>query len=235
MRPNSLIGAVVATAATALLCTAAPSTAAPAAPASADDTACTAPAGPYQRQLEKHLGRPVDGRQSMADCRAIRSFQTAHGRPHADGRADLGTYRTVLVVEATPDPNAAGHCPVESSRVTCVDMDRQLLWVQKGKRVVFGPAPIRTGRDAQETRPGWHSVYWRNRDHVSTIYDNAPMPYAQFFDGGQALHGHPGDLYDGGGSAGCVNLTVDDAAALWDLLAVDDRVYVWGVKPGTAG
>ncbi|THA63213.1 L,D-transpeptidase [Streptomyces sp. A0958] len=228
MRTPSLTGAVVAAAATALLCTAAPSAAAP-----VRDTACTAPAGPYQRQLEQHLGLPVDGRQSDADCRAIRAFQSAHDRPHADGFADLGTYRTVLVVEATPDPNAAGRCPVESSRVTCVDMDRQLLWVQQGKKVVFGPVPVRTGRDAQETRPGRHTIYWRDRDHVSTIYDNAPMPYSQFFDGGQALHGHPGDLYDGGGSAGCVNLTVDDAAKLWDLLALDDVVYVWGVKPGT--
>ncbi|MFD7867698.1 L,D-transpeptidase [Streptomyces sp. NPDC059783] len=228
MRPNSFIGAVVATAATALLCSAGPSAA-----SAPREAACTAPAGPYQRQLEKHLGLPVDGRQSAADCRAIRAFQTAHDRPHADGLADLGTYRTMLVVEATPNPNAAGHCPVESSRVTCVDMDRQLLWVQKGKTVVFGPVPTRTGRDAQETRPGRHTIYWRDRDHVSTIYDNAPMPYSQFFDGGQALHGHPGDLYDGGGSAGCVNLTVDDAAKLWDLLALDDVVYVWGVKPGT--
>ncbi|WNI21883.1 L,D-transpeptidase [Streptomyces sp. ITFR-16] len=228
-RPIRTTGAVAAAAVTALLCTAAPAAAVPPA-----DTECTAPAGPYQRQLEKHLGRPVDGRQSPEDCRAIRSFQTANDRPHADGFADLATYRTVLVVEATPDPNAAGRCPVESSRMTCVDMDRQLLWVQTGKRVVFGPVPIRTGRDAQETRPGRHAVYWRDRDHVSTIYDNAPMPYSQFFDGGQALHGHPGDLYDGGGSAGCVNLTVDDAAKLWDLLALEDPVYVWGVKPGTA-
>ncbi|MGW2475195.1 L,D-transpeptidase [Streptomyces sp. NPDC001665] len=229
-RPHRLIAAAVATAATALLCTAAPSAA-----SSGRDTACTASAGPYQRQLEQHLGRPVDGRQSDADCRAIRSFQTEQGRPHPDGFADLGTYRAMLVAEATPDPNAAGNCPVETGRVTCVDMDRQLLWVQKGKDVVFGPVPIRTGRDAEETRPGRHSIYWRDRDHVSDIYDDAPMPYSQFFDGGQALHGHPGDLYDGGGSAGCVNLTVDDAAKLWDLLALDDVVYVWGVKPGTAG
>lgn len=59
------------------------------------------------------------------------------------------------------------------------------------------------------------------------------MPYCQFFDGGQALHGHPGDLYDGGGSAGCVGLTVADAATLRDLLGIGDSIHVWGVKPGT--
>lgn len=232
MRPVRLPGAVAAAAATALLCAAAPAVAAPAAPPA--DAACTASTGPYQRQLEKHLDRPVDGRQSVADCQAIRGFQRQHGIARADGYAGLGTYRTLVAVQARDNPNAAGHCPVRSHRVTCVDMDRQLLWVQTGDRVGFGPVPVRTGRDAQETRPGWHEIYQRSRDHVSTIYDNAPMPYSQFFDGGQALHGHPGDLYDGGGSAGCVNLTVDDAATLWDLLDLGDKVFVWGTKPGTA-
>ncbi len=238
MRPVRLPRAVAAVAATALLGAAtALAGAAPASAASASASAgaaCTAPTGPYQRPLEKHLGRPVDGRQSAADCRAIRAFQAEHGTARTDGYADLGTYRTLVAVQAAHRPNAAGHCPVRSFRVTCVDMDRQLLWVQTGDRLGFGPVPIRTGRDAQETRPGWHAIYSRSKDHVSTLYGNAPMPYAQFFDGGQALHGRPGDLFDGGGSAGCVNLTVKDAATLWDLLHLKDRVYVWGTKPGTA-
>ncbi|MFJ4010439.1 L,D-transpeptidase family protein [Streptomyces sp. NPDC090026] len=232
MRPARLPRAVAASAAAALLCAAAVP-AASAAPAR-DASACTAPTGPYQRPLERYLDRPVDGRQSPEDCRAIRAFQADYGTSRTDGYADLGTYRTMVAAEAAPDPNAAGDCPVRSFTVTCVDMDRQLLWVQSGDRVDFGPVPIRTGRDAQETRPGWHTIYWRSKDHVSTLYDDAPMPYAQFFDGGQALHGHPGDLFDGGGSAGCVNLTVDDAASLWMLLDVDDSIYVWGTKPGTA-
>ncbi|MFI2780205.1 L,D-transpeptidase family protein [Streptomyces sp. ALB3] len=227
--PYRLPGALAATAVMALLYPVMPATAAP-----GGGSPCTAATGPYQRQLEKHLGLAADGRQSEADCRALRAFQTKHGLPRQDGFADLATYRTSVAVEATPAPNAAGRCPIRSHRVTCIDMDRQLLWVQTDKKVDFGPVPVRTGRDAQETRPGWHEIYWRNRDHVSTIYDNAPMPYAQFFDGGQALHGRPGDLYDGGGSAGCVNLALDDAATLWDLLAVDDSIYVWGTKPGTA-
>ncbi|MGW2114563.1 L,D-transpeptidase [Streptomyces zhihengii] len=229
MRPARPAGVPAALA--VLVCAFAP---VPAAAAPAADTPCTAAAGPYQRQMERHLGLTVDGRQSEADCRAVRAFQTEHGTPRRDGFADLATYRTMVAVEASPDPNAAGRCPVRTYRVTCVDMDRQLLWVQSGDTVDFGPVPIRTGRDAQETRPGMHEIYWRSRDHVSTLYDDAPMPYAQFFDGGQAIHGRLGDLYDGGGSAGCVNLAVDDAATLWDLLDVEDSVYVWGVKPGTA-
>ncbi|MGV9312890.1 L,D-transpeptidase family protein [Streptomyces sp. NPDC003691] len=198
-------------------------------------TDCTAGTGPYQRALEEYLKRPVDGVQSPADCVAIRNFQAANDIQPADGYANLMTYRTSVAVQARANPNAAGHCPVRDHRVTCVDLDRQLLWVQRGRTVVFNPVPIRTGRDSEETRLGWHEIYWRSRDHVSTIYDDAPMPYAQFFDEGQALHGRLDDLYDGGGSAGCVNLKLSDAASLWDLLEIGDALYIWGVKPGTEG
>jgi len=192
---------------------------------------CESGTGPYQRELERHLRLPVDGRQSPADCAAISVFQSRNGVRPADGYAGLATYRTMLVVEARPNPNAAGRCPVRAYRVACVDLGRQLMWVQSGSRVVFAPVPIRSGRDGHETRTGDFSVYWREIDHYSDLYD-APMPYAQFFDGGQAFHGTNGDLF-GGGSHGCVNLRLDDARRLWGTLAQDDAVHVWGTKPGT--
>ncbi|MER5726993.1 L,D-transpeptidase family protein [Streptomyces sp. NPDC002138] len=234
-------GAIRGTAAAALLLAlaTAPGGPPPAAPVpaaaarSAPEAPCTAPTGPYQRELEEYLGRTVDGVQSPADCVAIRAFQRAQGLARVNGYAGLGTYRTMLAVQARPDPNSAGLCPVRPHRVTCVDMDRQLLWVQRDREVLFAPVPIRTGRDSLETRPGWHEVYWRDEDHYSSLYDNSPMPYSQFFDEGQAIHGHRGDLYDYSGSAGCVNLAVPDAARLWDLLTEGDAVYVWGTKPGT--
>ncbi|UQX03086.1 L,D-transpeptidase family protein [Streptomyces sp. RerS4] len=203
------------------------------APAPEPETACTAGTGPYQRELEAHLDLTVDGTQSIADCLAIRAFQQRNDITPADGYPGLATFRVMTAVAARANPNAAGDCPVRDHRVTCVDLERQLLWVQRGRRVVFAPVPIRTGRDDQETRPGWHEIYWRHKDHVSSLYDNSPMPYAQFFDGGQALHGRPGRLFAEGGSAGCVNLSVPDAERLWNLLVEGDAVYVWGVKPGT--
>ncbi|GAA0393179.1 L,D-transpeptidase family protein [Streptomyces luteireticuli] len=204
-----------------------------AAPAHA--AACTAGTGPYQWQLEAFLHRPQDGRQSPADCAAIAAFQRKAGVRPADGFANLATYRAMLLAQARPNPNAAGACPVPTParKVACVDLDRQLMWVQLGRPVKFGPVAVRTGRLGEETRAGWHKVYWRHIDHVSTLYANAPMPYAQFFSGGQAFHGRPGELYDGAGSAGCVNMSVADAKTLWGVLQLGDAVYVWGHKPGT--
>ncbi|MFJ8014241.1 L,D-transpeptidase family protein [Streptomyces sp. NPDC096339] len=204
-----------------------------AAPGPEPVTACWSNTGPYQRELEAHLHRPVDGTESVADCLAIRSFQWKNGVRPADGYAGVDTYRMMLVVAARPNPNAAGDCPVEEERVTCVDLDRQLLWVQEDDRIVFPVVPIRTGRDGDETRRGRHEIYWRSKDHKSTLYNNAPMPYAQFFDGGQAIHARSDYLYAHGGSGGCVNLAEPDAVKLWNLLTEGDTVYVWGTKPGT--
>ncbi|MFM9445590.1 L,D-transpeptidase family protein [Streptomyces acidiscabies] len=218
----------VVTAAAVLAATASPAVSAD----GADGTSsCTAGTGPYQRQLERHLKLPQDGRQSPADCEAIRAFQARSGLVPASGYAGYPTYRMALVAQAARNPNAGRRCPVSSYQVACVDLARQLMWVQKGKRVLYAPVPVRSGRDGYETRTGTHRVHLRHKDHYSSLYNRSPMPYAQFFDGGQAFHGSYGDLFKGG-SHGCVNLRVGDARRLWGVLKKGDRVVVWGTRPG---
>ncbi|MEU5534548.1 L,D-transpeptidase [Streptomyces sp. NPDC020362] len=193
---------------------------------------CSKQAGPYQRQVERWLKRKVDGKQSSVDCKAIRAFQVKHKIKPAIGFAGPVTWSTMMLISAKKNPNAAKKCPVRSYRVACVDLDRQLTWVQKGSKVVFGPVPMRSGRPEHITRKGWHTIYWRHKNHVSTLY-NQPMPYAQFFDGGEAFHAVYGTIYTTVGSMGCVNLKLGDARKLWDVLKKGDHVYVWGRRPGS--
>lgn len=193
---------------------------------------CTAPSGAYQWQLEAKMHLPRDGVMSTADCVMFRKVQRFLGLRPADGRADLKTYRMLLVWEVRKNPNAQGKCPVRTYRVTCVDLNRQILWVQQGRRLVFAPVPIRSGKDGFETRRGWHKIYLKRARHFSTLYHYAPMPHSQFFDGGQAFHGTYSDLFKSG-SHGCVNMYAAHAKRLFNLLKIGDRVYVWGVKPGT--
>ncbi|MDG9716920.1 L,D-transpeptidase family protein [Streptomyces sp. DH24] len=203
-------------------------------PGGADTRAagCTRRTGPYQRQAERWLRLRADGRQSPADCRAIRAFQQWQGIRPAVGYAGPVTWARMRLVSAQLRPNAGRRCPVRAYRVACVDLGRQLTWVQKGRKVLYGPVPIRSGRAGYRTRAGWHRVYWRHKNHWSTLY-RTPMPYAQFFSGGQAFHGIYGSVHARPGSMGCVNLRVRDARALWSVLRKGDRVYVWGRKPGT--
>ncbi|MFF3884756.1 L,D-transpeptidase family protein [Streptomyces sp. NPDC001914] len=121
-------------------------------------------------------------------------------------------------------------CPVRSYRVACVDLTRKRTWVQQRGRILYGPVPMRSGSVRHPTRTGWFRIYLRNRNHWSTLY-NSPMPYAQFFSGGQAFHAVRGSIRTVGGSMGCVNLRLADARGLWKVLRKGDRVYVWGRRP----
>ncbi|WP_181387324.1 L,D-transpeptidase family protein [Streptomyces sp. Act143] len=193
---------------------------------------CTKSTGPFQRQVEKWLKRKADGKQSAADCKAIRAFQRKQKITPAIGFAGPVTWARMQFLAARDNPNAARKCPVRSYRVACVDLTRQITWVQKGKKVVYGPVPMRSGRAGYRTRAGWHKVYWKHKNHVSTLY-HQPMPYAQFFDGGQAFHAVYGSIFTTVGSMGCVNLRLGDARKLWGVLKKGDRVFVWGRRYGT--
>ncbi|MET9665486.1 L,D-transpeptidase family protein [Streptomyces sp. NPDC006475] len=204
------------------------------APAAA--ASCTTATGPYQKQVEKFMGRPVDGKQSAADCKAIRTFQGWHGITPTIGYAGPLTWQTMNTIlaqrAAGKNPNAAGKCPTNKGRIACVDLTRQLTWIQDGKKLVYGPVAVRTGKNGTETRTGAKKIYWRSINHFSTIY-KVRMPYSQFFDGGQAFHSVTKSMYNPPGSGGCVNMRPAEAKAYWNLLKNGDDVHVYGRKPGT--
>jgi lipoprotein-anchoring transpeptidase ErfK/SrfK len=77
---------------------------------------------------------------------------------------------------------------------------------------------VSTARQGYVTPTGSYSATWLSRDHHSKKYDNAPMPYAVFFDGGYAVHGtfevkHLGQP----ASHGCVRLQTENAAKFFSL------------------
>ncbi|MFI5618662.1 L,D-transpeptidase [Streptomyces sp. NPDC051567] len=192
---------------------------------------CSLSTGPYQEETERHLGLTVDGVQSATDCAAIQAFQVKHGINPAQGYAGLYTYRAVVWEEALARPGGPGGCPATSGVVVCIDMDRQILWVEEAGAVVFRPVPARTGMPGYPTRTGWHEIFDREKEFWSTLYDG-PMPFAQFFDRGQALHASYRDIWEDPGSHGCVNLRYEDAKTLWNILRLGDEVYVWGRRTG---
>ncbi|MEU4846333.1 L,D-transpeptidase family protein [Streptomyces gilvosporeus] len=192
---------------------------------------CSPSTGPAQKAVEEFLEREPDGVQSPEDCQAIRSFQRAHQIEPATGFAGPVTGAVVRLLRAQKDPNHDQRCPERTVRVVCVDLNRQLLWVQQDGEVVFRPVAVRSGRPQMDTRNGTYRIYWRHKNHMSSLY-HTPMPFAQFFDGGEALHGVYDDVYAGAGSHGCINLQFEDSEKLWGLLDRNDLVYVWGHKTG---
>ncbi|MGW5676093.1 L,D-transpeptidase family protein [Streptomyces sp. NPDC003860] len=201
------------------------------APASAAGRAdgCSTDTGPYQKTVETHLKLTADGVQSAADCAAIRTLQTRNGMEGANGYAGPETWRMVQYEQARADPARLTGCRHGDLLAVCVDLRRQILWVWDGDHVAFGPVPIRTGKSGYETRTGQHRIYERVEKQWSDLYEG-PMPFSQFFDGGQALHASYRNIWEEPGSHGCVNLRYDDAKRLWQALRLDDTVHVWGTR-----
>jgi lipoprotein-anchoring transpeptidase ErfK/SrfK len=115
-----------------------------------------------------------------------------------------------------------------TGRALCIDKtDRELRWVVNGRVVMEMDA--RFGRTGFETREGQFSVYWKDRDHVSSIYESA-MPFSMFFSQGQAVH-YSSDFAAvgyGGASHGCVNIRdYDGVAWLFSHVQVGDKVVVY--------
>jgi len=58
-----------------------------------------------------------------------------------------------------------------------------------------------------------------SRDHYSSLYHHAPMPYSIVYDGNFAIHGTPHVSHLGGpASRGCVRLHPANAAILFSLV-----------------
>jgi peptidoglycan hydrolase-like protein with peptidoglycan-binding domain len=181
----------------------------------------------------------VTGNYGSVTTTAVSGFQTKRGVP-STGEVDQRTWDLLVGMTRKPTVDelhnrrpAGGDSSVLPSqcatgRVLCIDKtSRSLRWVIDGSVKVTLDA--RFGSELTPTREGTFSVYWKSRDHHSSLYDT-PMPYAMFFDGGQAVHYSPDFAANGynGSSHGCVNIRDKAAiASLFDQVRVGDRVYVY--------
>lgn len=77
--------------------------------------------------------------------------------------------------------------------------------------------PISTG--IYGTPSGTFRPQSLSRNHHSSLYHNAPMPYSIFYDGNFAIHGTPHTAQLGGvASRGCIRLHPSNAAILFSLV-----------------
>ena len=117
--------------------------------------------------------------------------------------------------------------PCSPTARACVDLTNDLAWIQSGGQIVYGPVPITSGRPGYRTNAGMFSVYWKDRDHKSSIFNDAPMPNSVFFDGGIAFHA--GSVYVW--SHGCIHLEWAASEYFYNNLDYGDTVHVFGYAP----
>lgn len=78
---------------------------------------------------------------------------------------------------------------------------------------------VSTARPGKITPTGEWGVQWLSARHKSSLYNNAPMPWAIFFNGHYAIHGTDQVSRLGQpASAGCVRLHPDNAEVLFKMV-----------------
>jgi hypothetical protein len=122
-----------------------------------------------------------------------------------------------------PAPVRVTGTPCLSNVRACVRLSTRQAWLISGGKVLLGPVPITSGKSGERTPVGMHKVLWKDKDHLSKEFDDAPMPWSVFFaDGGIAFH--TGSLR--AQSSGCVHLANSTAKRFFGFLRVGDRVNV---------
>jgi len=110
-----------------------------------------------------------------------------------------------------------------SERVV-ISLGDQMAYLYRGDTIVAA-STISSGKDSKPTPDGIFSILRKTPMWRSKKYDNAPMPFAQFFDpAGIAMHAgfNPGHA----ASHGCVRLPPAFAKKLYSVTDVGTPVFV---------
>src|SRR5271170_86405 len=99
--------------------------------------------------------------------------------------------------------------------VMIVSLTEQRAYVYRNG-ILIGATTVSTGRPGHVTPTGVFTVLQKQKEHRSTIYDGAPMPYMERLTwGGVALHA--GGLPGYPESHGCIHLPSEFAQRLFDI------------------
>lgn len=166
------------------------------------------------------------GWNNMAKIQSAR----IHGRSYVIAISRDGYLYAYTLVNreryADPTPRLDSRCL--TGRVMCASKsDRILHWVINGQ--IRASFDARFGAPATPSDNGSFKVGWKSRYHTSTIY-GAYMPWAMFYNGGEAVHYSPGFATDGwhGGSGGCINLRDPEGIDwLYNQVRIGDKVVVY--------
>jgi lipoprotein-anchoring transpeptidase ErfK/SrfK len=105
-----------------------------------------------------------------------------------------------------------------------VDLASQLISVFRSGHEI-GTAVILYGTDGYPTPTGKFPILAKLKDHKSSTYDDAPMPYTLRLTGdGVSIHGS--NVRWGLASHGCVGVPKDFAAKLFDVVNKGDEVLI---------
>ena len=159
---------------------------------------------------------------------ALVVYQSDHGL-EVTGEPNRDTWASLLSAETDyrRDPHSYTWVSVSESLPETLD-------VHRGDHVVFS-TPVNTGVPGAETAQGVFPIYSRfisttmsGTDVDGTKYTVPDVPWVNYFNGGDAVHGYPRASYGFPQSNGCVELPIEAAHTVFGMLALGDIVEVHG-------
>jgi peptidoglycan hydrolase-like protein with peptidoglycan-binding domain len=168
------------------------------------------------------------GRLDPVTTGALMVFQTDHGLT-ASGTPDAPTWAALLGAETA---GRADQTPY--TFVTVSQSLPQTLEVHRGNRVAL-TSPTNTGVPGATTADGIFPIFERltsttmsGTNPDGSHYSDPGVPWVNYFNGGDAVHGFDRGSYGSPQSDGCVELPPATAATVYGMLALGDIVEVTG-------
>ena len=169
----------------------------------------------------------------MANRLTMAQSTVAMRRWRAPAMAALAAMAALTALTADAAPKQARPAPVGEA-VAPRDARQPIMAIvsiRTQQVTLYGPdglilrAPVSTGVTERETPAGVFAIVEKDKDHHSTMYDDAWMPNMQRITwNGIALHGGPLPGY--AASHGCVRMPYDFAEKLFDRTWIGMRVIV---------
>ncbi len=196
-----------------------------------------------RREAAEHAFHPPRGAlvPDPSDAPAIET-----GRLDETTKGALTVYQSDRGLEATGEPNYATWASLLASEtvyrraphpytwVTVSESSPETLRVHVGDRVAFS-TPANTGVPGAETARGIFPIYSRltsttmtGEDVDGTKYKVEDVPWVNYFNGGDAVHGYERGSYGSPQSNGCVELPITAAHTVYGMLSLGDIVDVEG-------
>jgi lipoprotein-anchoring transpeptidase ErfK/SrfK len=171
----------------------------------------------------------TQGVETMITKAAVETFENQNGLT-VDGLAGPQVWSTLLADAAANKVDPAPYTYVLVSKV----LPENLTLYNNGV-AQYTNIPVNTGAPGADTQDGTFAVF----EHVTasemkgtnpdgSTYDDPNVPWASYFNGGDALHGFVRAKYGFPQSNGCVEMTVADAGMLWPLTPIGTLVTVEG-------
>jgi L,D-transpeptidase catalytic domain len=170
---------------------------------------------------------PVKMGSLDATTRGALTVYQADNHLQATGEANVSTWDSILYAESHNRRD-----PHPYTWVTVSESLPETLVLYRGHRAVLS-TPVNTGVPGAETELGIFPIYSRlvsttmtGTDPDGTHYVAPDVPWVNYFNGGDAVHGYPRASYGFPQSNGCVELPIETAHTVFDMLAIGDIVEV---------